>query len=164
MATIHNSNLTKELIDVGKLQVSRDKIPNELAEKVVPVINVNPKDYRIANVLRYNTCTNATNATIYTTPADRDTYITNIMLAFIKDATATSTGVWINFVIDGATRTILHYPCLTLTAQTGAITLALPSPIKVDRNTAITVNSSTNVGNISASGSIIGYSVENINA
>ncbi len=44
-AIIYNSDVTKELRDGGKISL-RDAIPNQLAEKVVPVMEVNPKFYK----------------------------------------------------------------------------------------------------------------------
>ena len=41
MAKIYNSEIIKELVDGCKLQINTDKVPNELAEKVVPVFLAN---------------------------------------------------------------------------------------------------------------------------
>lgn len=164
MATIHNTDLSKELKEGAKLQQLRDRIPSELADKVVPVMEVNPKLLRRANIVRRSTASNATVATIYTTPSDKDFYLTGVAIAIIKDATSTSASSYISITIDGASQIFVHIPELTLTAQTGQMALSLPTPIKVDRGTAITINNSTNVANISATGTIVGYTVENINS
>lgn len=162
-AKIYNSNLTKELIDVAKLQQSKGEIPSELAEKVIPVIDINPKHARVANVVKRTIATNATAQTIYTTPTDKDFYLTSASLAMIKDATATSLFSTIQLIPDGSTSTIpiLLIPGFTLTAQTGQISLSFPAPIKVAKGTNITINNSTNVGNVSADGCITGYLIDN---
>jgi hypothetical protein len=41
-AKIYNSNLTKAIVDGAKLQISEGGIPSEIAEKVVPTMEVNP--------------------------------------------------------------------------------------------------------------------------
>jgi len=165
MATIYNSNLTKELIDVAKLQTSRDIVPNQIAEKVVPVIDVNPKHSRVINVVRSAAAVNALATNIYTTPAtNQDFYLTSLCLSTIKDATATAVTVLIDLTIDGAVRNVMVIGCLTLTAQSGNMALSFPIPIKIDRNTTINVRNSTNVGNISSYAELTGYLVENAGA
>jgi len=43
MAKIHNSDIQKRIIEEAKLQVAVDNVPQELAEKVLPVLISNPK-------------------------------------------------------------------------------------------------------------------------
>lgn len=72
MAQIYNSDLTKELVKGASIQQSKDQVPNQLAEKVVPVMEVNPRLLRSVNVIRHV----AVAGTMYTTPTDRDFYLT----------------------------------------------------------------------------------------
>lgn len=159
MAQIHNTDLFKELKDASKLQQLRDKIPNELAEKVIPVIEVNPKLLRRCNIVRSGS-TSTTSVTIYTTPSDRDFILSACSILMIKDAACDmATGV-VNFnvVIDGATQQITRIPTITLTAQTTELSLPLPIPVKLDRNSTITITrGATTAGNILLAGSITGY-------
>lgn len=164
MATIYNSDLTKELTKGAGLQTSKDVIPNQIAEKVVPVMEVNPKLLRVVNVHQRNTATNATSATIYTTPADRDFYLTGLTISMIKDATATSTSSFISVYINGLQNQIAHIVSLTLTPQYAAYSKDFTVPIKLDRNTAIVIGNATNVANITSSGTIQGYIVDTSNA
>lgn len=164
MATIYNSNLTRELVDVGKLQTSKDKIPDQIADKVVPVIDINPKHSRISNICRVTTGANTTSATIYTTPADKDFFIVAAAVTVIKDATSTSPYTQLTCTIDGAAVQILRIGTLTLTAEQRELSISLNVPIKVDRGTNIVVQNGTNVANITASGSVIGYLIDNVNA
>lgn len=43
MTIIHNSDIQRRIIDEAKLQVGIDSVPQELAEKVLPVLVSNPK-------------------------------------------------------------------------------------------------------------------------
>jgi hypothetical protein len=52
MAQIFNSELKKQLIDGAKLQTSKDVIPSQLADKVVPVMEVNPKLLKYCGINR----------------------------------------------------------------------------------------------------------------
>jgi hypothetical protein len=159
MANINNTQLSKELIDGAKIQVSHDKIPTQLADKVVPVMEVNPKSFRRINVVK-QTQNTGTTATIYTTPTDKDFYLVGYNLSLIKDVTATSVLTRLRAVIDGATVDIAQIMGITLTPQERTISNSFSVPIKLDRNTTLTVANSTNVANTNTGCSIIGYTVE----
>lgn len=164
MAVIYNSDLTKELVDVAKIQVSRDSTPNQIADKVVPVIDVNPKHSRVLNHATVNTATNSAGVTIYTTPTDRDYFLTQVFLYFIKDVTSTSTYSAIDVVIGGGRYTLLSLPQISLTVQQGGLSISFHRPMKIDRGTTIRLLNSTNVANITSTGGVAGYTVENVNA
>jgi hypothetical protein len=154
----------KELKDGVKLQQLKDVVPNQLADKVIPVMEVNPKLLRRCNLVRSIDATNATSGTIYTVPTDRDFYLVAASISTIKDVTATSVESAITVFIDGVARKLLSIAGITLTTQTLALANSFPDPIKIDRGTNISVTNTTNVGNIKSIGGIAGYTVENINA
>lgn len=164
MAQIYSSDLTKELRDGAKIQIAIDKIPNELAEKVVPVMEVNPRLVKIARIVKGSVASNAVSTTIYTTPSDQDFYLTSATLCWTKDATATTTEISLKAYIDGSNPRILSVGTITLTAQTGEIGNNFPHPIKIDRGTAITIAASTAIGNFTAAGCIQGYLEDSSNA
>jgi len=124
---------------------------------VQPVFEVGNK---VAHIAKEIVATNATSATIYTTPADQDFYLTNCTLSVTKDATATSIKSGIYVSVEGvAALTVATITGITLTAQQEAISCNFYPPIKIDRNYAITVRNSTNVGNITTGATIQGYLV-----
>lgn len=165
MAQIHNSTLTKELTEGARLQVARDIIPSQIAEKVVPVMEVNPKLLRVDNIIKQGGFTNDTAGVIYTTPSgNQDFYLTSVALSVIKDATSTSTLSRIRVIVDGVTTYLIPIAHITLTAQNFSYSLTLKNPIKIDRNTSISVITAANVANIACYGSITGYLVDNPNA
>ncbi len=159
MATIYNSDLSKELVDGAKIQQNWDKVPNVLGQTVVPVMEVNPKLLRRCNILRRGTGTNATSTTIYIVPSDKDFYLVSCSLSIIKDATSTSLYSRITCIVDGVTASPIVITGLTLTIQNEAISISFPIPIKIDRGTTISLDHSTNVANISGTGCIIGYTI-----
>lgn len=165
MATIYNSNLTKELVDVARIQVSSDKVPNQIADKVVPVIDVNPKHSRNTNLVKVGVLANSTSGNIFTTDSIKDTYITGVQLGYIKDATATTTLISVAVTLEeqGST-TIVSLPSLTLTAAYDSIFIPFNNPLKLQRSTTPTVRSATNVGNISANAVLYGFTVDNSQA
>lgn len=168
MATIHNTDLTKELKDGGKLQQLRDVIPSQLADKVVPVMEVNPKLLRRSNIVRSGGSITAGSATIYTTPGDKDFYLTACSASFIKDAAndnATGRFNAIVATVEGIAQNLISFAVLTLTAQQQTVTISFPTPIKIDKNTAISIASTTiGAGSFAKYGNIVGYTVDNINA
>lgn len=164
MSKITNSSLIQEIRDVAKTQVGSDILPTTMTNQVVPVIDVNPKHARVVQICKTASITNQSSATVYTTPTDKDFYITALALGLIKDATATTIYVNIKAYVDGVNSDIITLPCITLTAQNIGTSLALTTPIKVDKNTAITLNSFSNNANITAYANVHGYEISNIKA
>ena len=154
MATIYNSDLTKGLQKNAKIQINVDSVPNKLAEKVVPTMETNPQLLRVCNIVRSGTAVNTT-ATIYSTPTNKDFYLTSIELA--HDSGAGSGIVWITVTIDGAAQIISRVPVpaaagLAVSNNGGVF------PIKIDRGTNITITSDT--AGVDAYGVIVGYTID----
>lgn len=151
----------KEVIsEVSKLlNYPTEQTPELDTSKILLVADVNPLHSRRCNIVKGLTVTNSTGGTIYTTPTDKDFYLTSLALAFIKDVTSTSTGIAIEVIIDGATVQILHFPCLSLTVQSDGIAVSYPQPVRIDRGTAISLVNATNVANIAIRSSLTGFTV-----
>jgi len=163
-AIIYNSDLSRELQDGAKIQVSRDRVPNELAEKVIPVMEVNPKMLRRCNVAASGLAANSAASTVYTSPSDKDFYLVAMALSTIKDATSTSTAARITSTINGASVSLLSIASATLTAQADSTSLTLPIPLKIDRGTSIAVTNTTADANVSTRASIFGYTDDLVKA
>lgn len=167
MAQIHNTDLLKEVREGIKSQQLRENIPQMLADKIVPVMEVNPKLLRRTNLVKNITKASSGSQTIFTSDATKETYITNLVLSVIKDATndAVSQACSITVVQDGATLTPLSMSLLTLTAQDDSITLSFKNPIKIDKNTVVGLTSvSYTAGTMFRSANVIGYTLDNPNA
>jgi len=147
-----NSQMIKEVVDAFKLDLNTEIIPT-----VIPVCEVNPKFTKMG-ISRSQSLTNATANTIYTTPATQDFYLTGGCLSFVRDATATSTLFNIQYYDEhGQTQNLLTFAGVTLTAGSGAAATPLFNPIKVQRGTIISINSSTNTGNFKVTAQVYGY-------
>lgn len=162
MAKINNSDCTRGLAKNAGIQESRDKTPNELAEKIVPTFETNPALLRKCNIVRYALATNATATTIYGCPTSRDFYLCGASLSVIKDGTATSLSSSIQILPAGDSNysRVLSIAGLTLTAQSETQAVDFSRPILIERGTNISVINSTNVGNVTSIGCIWGYYVE----
>ncbi len=166
MVQIYNTDLINEVREVAKIQQLTDTIPKILGQTIVPVIDVNPKHARIINIVQKQAIINSTSGTIYYTPLDKDFYLCGAQLSMIKDSTATSLYSIIQATPFGKTSSveILMIAGLSLTAQNDSISISFEKPIRLARGTNINLAKSTNVGNVTASGIIYGYLIDNISA
>lgn len=167
MATIYNSDLTNQLRDGAKISL-RDAIPNQIADKVVPTMEVNPKLFRRINVVEAAGRSAASSVAVYTTPVGKDFFLVSYQVAFIKDVTNDHATGGVNLmtaVINGRTINLASAAIITLTAQNGIITVQPNIPIKIDQNTAITLGAVTiGAGVFVRQCNIQGYLVDNPNA
>jgi len=129
-----------------------DEVNSELAP-ITPTVELT----RVITLSKTGFASNATSGNVYAVPADQDFYMTALTLSVIKDATATSTesAVWAS--VDGQFVRIATIATLTLTAQNASIALSFPLPLKVDRNSTITVQNGTAIANVRAAATIHGY-------
>lgn len=159
MAQIHNSELTQNMIGAIKASTARDYMPSQLADKVVPVIDVHPNHNKFTNgVLKVN-LSNATTASA-AFPTNKNIYVTGVLLCYYKDATATATSIDAKLVIGNVAVTIIEIPTITLTAQQDNIYLPFDFPIKADTNKSAYLDSSTNVANIKVTAHFFYYTEE----
>lgn len=160
MATIYNSDLTKGMIDNAGLQTSRDKAPTQLAEKVVPVMEVNPKLLRRINVCRDASKTTTGATTLYTTPSNIDFFLTNLHLSWAADAANDGISAYISFIDEfGVTRYFL-FQKITLTATQQTNNIALAFPMKLARGTNIQYGGTFAAGTARFEALIAGYTVD----
>jgi hypothetical protein len=169
MATIYNSDLSREIVEGGKIQTSVDRIPSELAEKVIPVMEVNPKLLRKINVVKYAATGTSTGVlTIYTTPSDRDFYLCSICAGYIKDATCDmGTGrisITATPFYEVGVMELIGFPTITLTAQERLINVDYSKPILLKRGTTIAFAVSFTAGVLSRTANITGYTIDNSTA
>jgi hypothetical protein len=161
MPTIYNNLTLKECNEGANLQQNRENTPTRLAESIVPVMEVNPKMLRRCNLVAAGTATDATGATIYTAPTDKDLYLVAAVLSVIKDVNATSTvsELYVTTEEGGASKDIIRIPGITATVQNQTVSVSFPTPLKIKRGTIIGINNGTNVAKIIASGCITGFLV-----
>lgn len=152
----HNREIIQELSDTFKLNPLTDNLPKTVIPTIQPTYDVNNRVMIIKNA----GLTNATTSTSFQTLNDgqKSFYIKAISLAFIKDASATTTFIGIQGTIDGVVMTLLSFPSITLTAHNGANAIHFAGKgIKLDRGTNVNIVSTTNTANFIARGEIVGY-------
>jgi len=158
MPEIQNQKTIKEIRLAGGLGIL--ETPKSLSNQVVPVFNVNPKDYRVINVIKDVASVTTGDSTVYTTPADKDFFLSSYILSTQADVTADSTFVKLQIIQDGTAKIIALMRKLTLTTFSGVVSMNLMNPIKVDRGTAITITQTFTVGASTVGAVICGYELD----
>lgn len=155
MAQINNAELTQELIKGAKLFNNDKGIPSQLADKVVPVMEVNPKLLRRINLIRRVTA----NGTIYTCPTDKDFFLVSYNLG----GTCTATGgsaITITPKGDVAVviGTLFYSSDVVVTINSQNITQDFSYPILLERGSAIVYAKTGTTSSVQAT--IFGYIVD----
>lgn len=125
--------VTKSIIEQTGAQSKEMKSQIPIKEEVTPVMEI----HKFSNITRY--ASTASTGTIYTTPTDKDFYLTSVTLYSMKDAASTTTASSVTFYVDGYQTRIISLPFFNGTAGDKGLSLNLSYPIKVDRNTAIQI-------------------------
>lgn len=170
MAKIYNSDCTKGLAQNAAIQQNVDRVPNELAEKIVPTFETNPALLRRDMILGFGSST-ATGTITFLAPADnpvtKRTFITGFSFGYCKDAACDAgTGlISINITPKGkaANTRLIAFPVITLTAQSDTVTQTLLNPLEIEPNTSITSLTTMTAGVLSRCGTIYGYQIDNAN-
>jgi hypothetical protein len=127
-----------------------------LSDEVTGPVAVIPLDH-VARIAKFGSCEDATSGTVWTTPPDKDFYLTNAMLVMVKDALATTTEVSMRCQVDGVLTRIVAIPCIGLTAATHDLTVTFNPALKCDRNTVIQIITNSATAKVKAFGTIQGY-------
>lgn len=170
MAKIYNSDVTKELANNAGIQQSVDKTPNELAEKIVPVIETNPELLRKITILGASSSTvtgtsTITNTALETTNRKKRVFLTGITASYAKDAVCDATGkisLWIQPKGLGSATLLFSFTIITLTAQYESISINLDKPLELEIDSTIGFGVTFAAGSLSRSCQAYGYRVESL--
>ena len=156
---IKNNEITLALGAATKCDLNSDILPNELEPKIQSVIDVTPNMNESCDVVVASPKSTTGTTTLYTTPSNKDFYLTGAWLSYTKDATCdTATGALpITATLNGVAIQFLTLSKLTLTAEQRQISITFETPIKIDRNTIISFGTTWSVGNMIIAVGITGY-------
>lgn len=142
MAIIRNSEIQRELIETANIQISSDEVPGELASKVVPTMEVNPKLVKGLNyVAEFISLANSN--TVVVSPAKKDLYITNIDVSYEKDVVcdmATGTALLVKLIQEQQPKNLAIIGGISLTKESKTMNILLKTPFKVDRGSDMTLS------------------------
>ncbi len=151
MTKIQNGNLINETKQ--QLQTQGMDFPSELNDKVSVVYPLNMP----TNILKYAERTSSGSVTMYTTPADKDFYMTYAMLNISKDVASDVAAALFTCYMEGAATRVFLLTTQPSTAESRHICVSFPIPIKIDRNTAIAVTATRTAGAHTVSGVVGGF-------
>ena len=139
-------------------------LKGEPLDEVMPYIQPTKELGNVVNIVRGASITASnTSTTLYTTPSDKDFYLTGFNISVAKDAAcdvATSSHT-LRVVMFGANQSLALIPVITLTAERAETSADFPVPIKIDRNTIISFLSGAHTAGLFNRGvTIRGYTVE----
>lgn len=163
MATITNNDLLINLRTNAKI-LNAEKIPEQLAEKIVPTLETNPAMFQKCNFWKGDNKATSGALAIVVTDSNKDTYLTGMSVHFTKDAACDiATGSMnITFILaDGlGTSYVLSPPVLTLTAERADYCVSFNQPLKLTKGTTISYAGTYTAGLMSRSLSVWGYTVD----
>lgn len=162
MALIQNQAVLQKLIDELRLSPAIDKIPTELADKVLATFQINTEEVTVqtptANIVKGSVLTSGATNTIYTVPSTGKFFLTNIVISGSVSGAGKVGSFDAKLTVDGVEETILKSYLKTGTSNEGdciTLILNLQNPILIDAGTNITITSS--IADIASVGSIVGY-------
>ncbi|GAI52022.1 unnamed protein product, partial [marine sediment metagenome] len=145
-AIINKATIIQKLIDELNLSPGVDKIPTELADKILPTFQINQEKQKVeieqpvATVVRaINKNSIAASTIIYTTPATGKFYLTNATLHyFVNEAVAAVGSMGIEITIGGVAQLLLPIEaCLDTVDNRESLALNFQNPILIDAGTNI---------------------------
>lgn len=168
MAKINNAQVIQKLVDELKLYPSKDAIPTELAEKILPVFQINSEEITVktptANIVKAVDINfdGGTSNTVYTVPATGKFYLTGFMLSMSNGTAAAYNSCKLNIDIDGTTVAVGQInlaPRITTVGDAvipyNVVSISLPNPILLDQ--ASTIDLVTENDDSYTSANIYGY-------
>lgn len=153
-----NRTITNNIVDTLKLNPISDNIPKTVIPSIQPTFEVNRKIATVRSATRSTTGT----STVLTTSSTVDTYLIGVGLSYVKDATCDiATGrLTVAGAIEGTSQALMSLNILTTTAQSDSEYVSFSTPVKLDRNAAVTMATTFTAGAMSASATLYFYTEE----
>jgi hypothetical protein len=124
----------------------------------VPTFETNPRLLTVARpIVVYNKATTSSAATVSTTSATDNTYITGVWYDNNQSAASDNTSTYLRFPINGAATNIMYFVKPTTTLWNKTIYIQFPVPILLDKNAAITFNCPFTAGACETNIILFGY-------
>jgi len=158
MSRINNTETIKRILDDAGIQTAIDKVPQELTEKVLPVLISNPI-YQVKS--KRNSANDQTSALIHSTSSTKRTFLIGASISCSKDVVSDSIKSTVSCTLKGAQSssilTILYEP--TTAASNLSQNITFPIPVELEKGTNINVTNSTATASIDTEGFVYYYEV-----
>lgn len=150
-----NKKIVGNVLDVLKLNPITDAVPRQVVPTIQPVFEVTPS---YAAIIRDGARSTTGTTTLFTTPSDRDFFLTYAQITQSTDVTADNTGCELDVTVDGTLRSVLQIVKQTTTATSGLTNRGtFAFPLKLDRGTGVVITHSFTVGASSIQASVQGF-------
>lgn len=149
----NNSSISQDINRIFDLKGESTNLVSDIIMPVVPIV-------RQIDIVRNGTSSASGALTAYTTPSDKDFYLTGIFLNISCDAASDWVTASYTATIQGVSRAFAYIAKLTLTATQQQVSIQYPIPIKIDRGTNIVNSLTFAAGNTIRAYSLQGYTVE----
>lgn len=160
MVDIQSKEVIDKISDDLKIQPAL-QIPRELAKQIQLTYNINPK---FNNAVRFVAAGRATtgSTTIFTTSADRRTFLTGVHFQYQHDAAVNSTFLALSAVpvFRNVAENIIIFNKITLTANQDRVFVPFPVPMELAPSSSIVITQTFTLGVGVMNGGITFYEVD----
>ncbi len=158
---VEEKEVIQQIIRGLRLSPGAEKIPNEINERIRVVYVANPQ-IEATDVI-HETLTSTGTVQVFRTPPSKDFFLTLAHLNFTNLVDPTAFAVECRLIVQFnnlslALIELFQPPKLLSNGQ--SVTMAFPVPIKLDRDTGITVEIIAGTASSKAKATIVGYTVE----
>ena len=129
---VQNPDATEAIRSSGNLTLS-EGYPQNMRGDIKAVMDMTPRTHRFNNVIA-----SAASGTIYTTPTDRDFFLTGIDISGSKAVGDSGTVLSLLVNIDGIARTVSIIQKQTVTAESTDKSVQFAVPFKLTRGSVVT--------------------------
>lgn len=144
VSRLNNSEVSKRLIELGKINIATDTVANQIAEKIVPVLDVKPR-YDIKGVSGVRSTTGAT--TMLTVPTTNRTFLHGAMMSYTANATCDNISVFLTITnVLGNSQVILIALKQTTTAESKTLMRDFTVPIELKKGSSVTIETAFTAG------------------
>lgn len=156
---IQNSSTIKELRTAAGLSIS-EGFPQQLANQIIPVIDINPKHLRRATILGtlLNRNTTGSNITVLSAQSE-EVFVTGFNISNQQDATSDNVLIVLQATIDGVLKRFYSRQKVTATAGLINENIQLSHAIKIDLGSTIGFTLAFTVGASISDVVVYGYKV-----
>ena len=157
MARVTRSSVLLKIQDILGLQAGSEQVPVIANNSIQPVLDIHPK---FTTVLKTATIATTSGITVYTTPTDKDFYLTFISLAFVKDVNCDNATVYVQIVTNDGTIRLPFFENVSLVAEAKQVSIDFSNPIKLSRNNVISLVGTFTAGALTKRATIGGFILE----
>lgn len=159
MAKIERAEVIQKLIQELRLDAGREKMPVELADKILGVFNVNPLPEVKTST---KTTSDATTSNMITLSTTKRTFVIAASITVSKDVNAASAVQAVNVIMAGSATAV---PLIVLrnepsTASSFSYAISFPIPIELVKGSTVTVTSNNATASVDVQGTLFFYETE----